>query len=363
MKSNVATRPARNDTWRTVPIRAEIASATVTSSTSAPAARVALFGLPGVVCHTSACTIRKTFSNDRVARSSANPATKNEKTRCPVERSPIPAKAFAAKPPIPASRARLPGSSLAALAPRPKITTSRNTYGIMNRNTRNATAPASTPPPAATSRSNAPSAVSMSLEFGRFCSSCSRARWIRPTARACSSFSRSMRDRVIASSVSSPDGGCTSVTWHAPLRCARQRLPARAWRDRPWSGRRGTGRTTRWRDRADHRRRGSRRWRRDRPTVREPVPTSHRTASRSGRARPVEAGRSTPSPSCHAAGARRRASRTHRRPISRVRTPTPRVRGETDTSASLIWGSLDPRLRRTPGPGTRWSAWRRDRAP
>ena len=92
--------------------------------------------------------------------------------RWPVERSPIPANALAANPPIPASRARLPGSSLAALAPSPKITTIRNTYGIMKRNTRNATAPASTPPPAATSRSNGTQhGVDGTCEFGRRSSS------------------------------------------------------------------------------------------------------------------------------------------------------------------------------------------------
>ena len=89
---------------RTFPISAEIANPTVTISTSAPAARVALLGLPGLVCHTRACTMRSTLSSARVARRSANPATKNERIRCPVERSPIPANAFAANPPIPASR-------------------------------------------------------------------------------------------------------------------------------------------------------------------------------------------------------------------------------------------------------------------
>ena len=68
---------------RTIPIRAEIASATVTSSTSAPAARVALFGLPGLVCHTSACTMRSTFSSDRVARKSANPADEEREDPLP----------------------------------------------------------------------------------------------------------------------------------------------------------------------------------------------------------------------------------------------------------------------------------------
>jgi len=174
MKKSVATRPASTDVDRSCPISAEIASASVTSSTSAAAARVALAGLPALVCHTSAWTMRRTFSSARVASSSAKAATKNDRIRWLVERSPIPANAFAASPPIPASRARLPGSSLAALAPRPKMTTRRNTYGIMNRNTRNATAPASTPPPAATSFSNAPSAVSMIFEFGRLASSCFR---------------------------------------------------------------------------------------------------------------------------------------------------------------------------------------------
>ncbi len=106
MNSNVAISPARNDTVRSFPTRAEIASAAVTMSTSAPAALAVCGALPASVCHTSAWTMRSTFSSARVARNSANAATKNDTMRCPVERSPMPANAFAARPPIPASRAR-----------------------------------------------------------------------------------------------------------------------------------------------------------------------------------------------------------------------------------------------------------------
>jgi len=172
--NNVPSRPSRNDSPRSFPMAPTIASAKVTTRTSTPAARIMLGGLPARVCHTSAWTIRNTLSSARVASSNANVATKNEATRWPVDRSPMLANAFPASPPIPASRASRPGSSELALAPRPKITTRRNTYGIMKRNTRNATAPASTPPPAATSFSNAPSAVSITRELGRRASSCLR---------------------------------------------------------------------------------------------------------------------------------------------------------------------------------------------
>lgn len=174
MYASVATSPATNDRSRRAPASAANANATVTRRTRAPTARIMLGGLPARVCHTSACTMRNTFNSARVARSNAKAATKNDRMRWAVDRSPMPENAFAANPPMPASRARLAGSSSAALAPRPKITTTRNTYGIMNRKTRNATAPANTPPPASTSRSNAPSAASITLELGRFSSSRSR---------------------------------------------------------------------------------------------------------------------------------------------------------------------------------------------
>jgi len=81
MNSKVASSPARNDALRSIPIRPDNASATVTRSTRAPAARVALAGLPASVCQTSACTIRRTFNSARVARKSANAATKNDTMR------------------------------------------------------------------------------------------------------------------------------------------------------------------------------------------------------------------------------------------------------------------------------------------
>lgn len=198
--SIVPSRPNNVDRSRTAPISAATASAKVTTSTSAPAARAMLGGFPARVCHTSAWTMRSTFSNARVASNRANPATKNDSTRWSVDRSPTLLNAFAATPPMPDSRARWPGDSPVALAPSPKITTTRKTYGIMNRNTRNATAPASTPPPADTSRSIAPSAVSRNLERGRFASRRSRYCSIRPVTRACSARKRSMRDRVTGSS-------------------------------------------------------------------------------------------------------------------------------------------------------------------
>ena len=105
-KSTVPKSPSRNDWPRTSPIRAMIASATVTTRTSTPAARSMLGGLPARVRHTSACTIRNTLSNARVARTNAKDATKNDTMRCSVERSPMLEKAFPARPPMPASRAR-----------------------------------------------------------------------------------------------------------------------------------------------------------------------------------------------------------------------------------------------------------------
>ena len=75
----------------------------------------------------SACTIRSTLSSARVASSSANPATTKEKMRSPVDRSPTPSSAFAAMPPMPDLRARVPGSSLLTLAPSPNTTTTRKT--------------------------------------------------------------------------------------------------------------------------------------------------------------------------------------------------------------------------------------------
>lgn len=102
----VATRPRRNDSPRSLPMRATIANANVTTSTSTPAARAMLGGFPARVCHTSAWTIRSTFNSARVARSSANVATKNETIRWPVLSSPMLSNALPAKPPMPASRAR-----------------------------------------------------------------------------------------------------------------------------------------------------------------------------------------------------------------------------------------------------------------
>ena len=71
--------------------------------------------------------MRNTLSSARVASRSANPTTTNARIRSPVDRSPTPANALAATPPIPDFRASVRGSSSAALAPRPNTTTSMNT--------------------------------------------------------------------------------------------------------------------------------------------------------------------------------------------------------------------------------------------
>jgi hypothetical protein len=102
MKSSVVTSPSTNDSPRTFPMRAASANAAVTSSTSMPAARIMLGGLPAAVLHTSAWMMRNTFSSERVASSRANAATTNETIRSPVERSPMLPNAFAASPPMPA---------------------------------------------------------------------------------------------------------------------------------------------------------------------------------------------------------------------------------------------------------------------
>ena len=125
-KSSVTTRPARNDSLRSLPTRSARPSATVTMPTTANAARVGFSGLPARVCQISACTMRSTFSSARVARNNANPATTKETIRSVVERSPTLAIALAASPPMPASRASVPGLVSAALAPTPNTHTSTN---------------------------------------------------------------------------------------------------------------------------------------------------------------------------------------------------------------------------------------------
>ncbi len=105
MYTMVATSPSRTDWPRSLPTKTAMSRANVTRRTSAPAARVAFAAFPARVCQIRACTIRSTFSSARVASNSANAATTNETTRSVVERSPTLDSAFAASPPIPASRA------------------------------------------------------------------------------------------------------------------------------------------------------------------------------------------------------------------------------------------------------------------
>ncbi len=69
------------------------------------------------------------------------------------ERSFVVPTACARIPAMPALRARSVGSDSVADAAAPNPTTSVNAYGIRNKKTRNASAPARTTPPVAVSRS------------------------------------------------------------------------------------------------------------------------------------------------------------------------------------------------------------------
>ena len=247
---------------------------------------------PARVCQTSACTMRSTLSSARVARSEREPRDEEREDPLPGRQVADPGERLRRQPADPGVAGERAGILARRRWPRGRRPRRAGTRtGIMKRNTRNATAPASTPPPAATSRSNAPNSGVEDLRVAdgspRAARGCARS-GRRPSPAP--PRSRSIRDCVIASSSASGSAGrwqrsvIGRVT--ASIRPSATACSSAAWSATVWSAY-AVGERRRWPGRTGRRRPGTRRWRRRRPIARAPGPTSRRTAWRSARARPA----------------------------------------------------------------------------